>query len=262
MRRFAFVMPFIALILGIGALFLRYTEINTVFDATTGLPEQNALVTLILIGVSVVVILMAVIFGIVVAKKYDANTEYTRAFSPSGLLYLGVFFILGLGLIAAAVMYYLDQREVMVLLDMFFAAFAVLTGVSLIFLARSAYKGRGGSELCVFGVIPVFFMCIWLILTYKQHASDPVILDYAYECVAASAAALSFYFGAGYIFKKPKPGKTVFSYLLTIFFCTLVLADDMLLPVKIFLGVIIIAQFINCIEFIRNLKKKQPQIEE
>jgi hypothetical protein len=167
--------------------------------------------------------------------------------------------ILGLAVIGGSVLYFLDMKGSIQFLDLVFAVFGIFSGISLIVLARGAYKGRGGSEMCLFSVIPSVFFCIWLIMTYKEHAPDPVILDYAYISLAIAAAALSYYYAAGYVYQKAKPGKTIFSYLLTIYFCLVALADQQPASLSILLAAVVLASLINTGVFIRNLAKKMPR---
>ena len=258
MRKSAFVFPFLSFAAGGAGLYLRYLELNTVFDPVTGLPEKNAPITLALILLSAGIALFGTLFAVIASRKYTSRVEYERAFSPSGILYLAVFFILSAAMIAADVMYFLSLKAVgsVAYINIVFIAFVAFSALSLFILARAAYRGRGGKEMYVFSIIPSVFFCFWLIILYRQNASNPVLLDYCYQCLALASAALSFYYGAGFAFKKSKPAKTIISYFLTIYFCMIVLVDNIILPFKIIFAVIVIAQLINSVQFIKNLKRK------
>ena len=258
MRKSSVVFPLLAFIAGAAGFYLRYVELDTVFDSVTGLPGVNAPITLMLILLSAGIALISVVFAVIASLKHTSRVEYARAFSPSGLMYLAVFFILSAAMMTANVMYFIQLRELggLAYIDIVFLAFAALTAISLLILARAAYRGRGGIEMHVFSIIPSVFFCLWLVILYRQNASNPVILSYCYQCLALASAALSFYYGAGFAFKKSKPAKTIISYMLTIYFCTIILADDMPLPFKIIFSVIVVAQLINSVQFIKNLQKK------
>lgn len=268
MRKCAVILPAIALAAGIAGLFLRHKELEIVFDSTTGLMEPGAPVTMALLGLSAVIILMSIIFAAIVTRGYDAKMEYVRAFSQSSLIYLAVTFLLALVMLFADAMCFtaLMKRGSPQAVEVVFIIFAALTAISFVVMARGAYKGRSGPEMMLFGVIPSVFLCLWMVIMYMEKASDPVVLGYGYQCIAIAAAALSFYYGAGFVFKKTNPGKTVFTYLLTIYFCTVILLDNISIWPRLFFAVILVVQFLNAVLFIGNLIKKTeddytPQIE-
>lgn len=260
MRRNAFFVPAFALLAGIAGFVLRSTQLDTVFDGTTGLAQTDAPITIYLIVVSLAVAVIALIISLILAGRYKAYADYEKAFAPAGLLYLIGFILLGLIMIVGTILYYKEMRDTGIEpLGAVFALFAAMSGISLIVMARSAYKGKGGGEMLLFSVIPSVFLCIWLIIVYKDHASDPILLNYAYTSLAISAAALSFYYGAGYVYSKSKPGKTIFCYIMTIYFCVLTLADSIDLAHQIFFGVIILTALINSGIFVKNLIRKEPE---
>jgi hypothetical protein len=126
----------------------------------------------------------------------------------------------------------------------------------MMFMARGAYKGRSGGELMMFSIIPPLFFCFWLILVYKDNVANPVILRFAYQCLALAAGALGAYFSAGFVFGKAAAGKTLFSFLVTIFFSAVVLADEMPTPAKIIYAVTLVGSFMNAVVLLRNLRGK------
>ncbi len=260
MRRFAVIMPITALIAGAAGLFLRYTELNTVFDSVTGFAERGAKVSYYLMLLSVAAFVVSIIYALIVRFTTKASSEYERAFAPASMLYLVIHVILGLAMLFAAYLYWRDATANFALtpFDIVFIVFAALTGISLIFMACGAYKGKSGTGICIFSVIPAIFFCIWLILIYKRHSSDPVLLNFCYQCLAAAFAALSFYYGAGFVFGRPKPAKTIVAFFMSIFFCTVVLLDNISKSELIIYVVVIVTQLVNSAEFIRNLEKRSP----
>lgn len=269
MRKSAVVIPLAALLAGAIGFIIRQMEVNTGFDSATGFAKRDFQVTNILIGLSVLVIVLAAVFALLASRKYKAENDYTKAFAPKGFVYIALSFILGIGWLAADVLYFIEKRaaalsDAMALpapgvnvIDYIFVFLAAVTAVSLLLMARSAYRGHGGSELIAFSVAPSIFFCFWLIILYKDNAANPVLLSYCYQCLAIAAATLSAYFSAGFVFKKSVTGKTLFSFLLTIFFCAVVLADHVILPIKLFFGVTMLFQLMNTVVFIRNLKRKE-----
>jgi hypothetical protein len=258
MRKSAVAIPIIALIAGAFGFLFRQMEINTAFERVTGFAKRGALSTTLLLVLSVLVIILATLFAVLTRNKYKAENDYSKAFAPKGFLYIGVSFILGLGWIIADVFYFLNKRAAAALtvIDFIWIFLAAVTAFSLVFLARGAYKGRSGTEMLLFSIVPPIFFCFWLIVLYKDNAANPVLLSYCFQCLAIAAATLSFYFSAGFVYKKAVTGRALFSFLITIYFCAVVLADTVILPVKVFFGIMLILHFIASVVFIRNLKQK------
>jgi hypothetical protein len=258
MRKGVIFLPLVVFIIGVVGFFIRRNELGTVFDEATGLAEKNAPISLMLLALSIAVFIIFSLISYFISSKYKAVDDYIHAFSPAGFSYLAVFFILGFCWLASDVMYVLDLRAVGIysIIEIIFVALSALSAVSIIILARAAYRRRAGAELLLFGVIPSIFLCFWLILLYKQNAANPVLLEYSYETLAISAAALSFYFGAGYVFKKSATGKMLLSMVLCVYFCMVVLADNTGIPIKVLFAVLAVSQLINLTVFLKNLKSK------
>ena len=259
MRKSAVIIPLFALIAGIIGFVIRQMEVSTGFEATTGFAKRGFAATTNLIIVSAVVILLAAAIGILAKVRMKADNDYKRTFAPKGFLYLAVSFVLGFAWLAADVLYLLDLygKGAVSVLDIIFVFLAAASALSVIFLARGAYKGRGGGEMLLFSVIPSVFFCFWLIVLYKNNASNPVILRFSYECLAIAAAALSYYFSAGFVFGKSVTGRTLFSFLVTIYFCLVVLADSVGIPIKIIFGLTAVNAFVNTVVYLRNLRPKE-----
>ncbi len=255
MRKSAVAMPVLALVAGVFGFLIRRIEVNTAFESATGFAKRDAWSTPVLIALSGFVVILAVLFALLAVTKFRAENDFPRAFAPRGFLYIGAMFILALAWLAADVFYYFVKRTDLTVIDIIWIFLAAVTAFSLIFLARGAYKGHGGSEMLLFSIIPPIFFCYWLIILYKENAANPVLLIYCYQCLAIAAAALSFYFGAGFVYKKSVTGRTLVSFLVTIYFCAVVLAENIILPLKIIYGLTLLIQFINVIVFIRNLER-------
>lgn len=259
MRKYAVVLPLLALIVGAAGFLLRMMEVNSEFEMTTGFAKRDGQTAIILIGLSVAVIVLAAVVGLVSTLTGKADNEYGRTFSPKSFGYIAVSFLLGLIWIAADFIYFfsLQRNGAVSIIDFIFIFLSALSAFSVIFLARGAYKGHGGTEMLLFSVVPSVFFCFWLIVLYKNNAANPVLLSYCYQALAIAAAAISYYFSAGFVFGKAVTGRMLFSFLLAIYFCAVVLADKIGLPVKIFFAVTLCIQLMNTVVFIRNLKPTQ-----
>jgi hypothetical protein len=271
MRKSAVVVPILALVTGLVGFFFRKMEVSTVFDPVTGLAKRGASVTTLMIGIAVLAAVIAVVSAVLTVRRYASEPEYTRAFAPRGMAYLGVSFLASAAWLVGSIWYFAGQMAARAvpegvvpmpgagafsIIDLLFTVLAALSAISVIILARRAYKGSAGSEMLVFSVIPSIFFCFWLVVLYKNNAANPILLSYCYQTLAIAAAALSTYFSAGYVFGKAPTGKTIVSFFLAIFFCMVVLADNIGLPLKLLFGATAVIVLINTVVFLRNLKPR------
>ena len=259
MRKNAFIFPIAALVLGLAGGLLRQRELDTVFDPVTGLAERGAPVTVMLIALSVVVIILCAAAAFIVRKKYAAHRDYALALGPMSIPSLSVLTLAGLLWLAASVKIFFDARAAGAVstVDLVFCGFSALSAISVIVLAFLARKSSKGPGLLFFSVIPSLFLCLWLVLLYKQNAANPVRLDFCYQCLAIAAAVLSFYFSAGCFFGKAAAAKTIFSYMITVFFGTLTLFDSFPLEMKGIFVAILAITIVYSIPYIGNLTPRE-----
>ena len=199
---------------------LRTIELLFAFEKDTGLAVPFHPASLALQAFTVIVLLAAAFFAsrLAVFKPQD----YHRAFmfrSPamgaaasvsSLLLIAGSFFSIQPLLLAA--------RPPEIALNLVRAALAVFTAVSIIMLSRSLSRPEATSAYMIYELVPVFWACFWLITTFMARASNPVVLDYAYELFAIITLLMFLYYAAGFTFSGASPKKTVFFALAAIYF--------------------------------------------
>jgi len=228
MRKNAYIIPILAVLLGAVGFFLRKKELNTIFDSATGLAEKSASVSVLIFVLTVVVVIFACIFTFAGLNKFTSKDSYERSFKIGSLVKFWVYIIACIVMAVGGVLYYkqfglayarTNQTETIL-----FTAIAVIAAVCQGILARGAYKGKG-KGLSVPSIIAPVFFCYWLIIAYKANATNPVLLDYCYECLAIIAAILSFHFAAGFVYGKPRIKQTVLFSVIGIFLCVMSLAD-------------------------------------
>jgi len=258
MRISAFIVPFFAVIAGIGGLNLRLSELHNVFDALTGLPYRNAPTTTWLISLSAVFILCIVIFAIKIAVKHKALPGFESAFGTDPVVYPIIFVIIGIVWIAGSFMYYayLNRNDAVTTNDIYFIAFSVIAAVSTSFFAVEMYKDSRRNAAYALCIIPTVFMCFWLIFLYRHNASNPVLLSYIYQCLAIVSSALGFYFTSGFLYGKPAPGKSIVSYYAAIYFCFVALADNIPSGIKLIYCALIAINLVHATMLLKNLQRK------
>ena len=258
MRITSFFIPFIVLIVGAAGFALRFTELASVFDAVSGLPERNALISLVLIGFSVLVFMIAFIFSISTSIRYTVSGDYDDAFGTDSFAYPAIYTALCTIWLVATIVYFLELFSLgdIALIDQVFAVASSLSAIFLMIFAIEVYKNPRRKFLSFLSIIPTFFMCFWLILIYMENASNPVLLGYAYKCLAFVFSSLGLYFCTGFAIGKPVIGKAILSYTGAAYFCMVILADDYSLSIKMIIAAIAIMNLFNLGSLIRNLQRK------
>ena len=251
-------MPFFAILAGVGGYYLRTSERLNVFDPITGLADRNAATTLWLIVFSVAFLIAIIIFAIIAAARHKALVGFENAFGTDPLSYPIIFSLIGIVWLIGTFMYYSDLNSMgeMTAIDIYFIVFSALSAISVTFFAIEMFQDSRRKAPFALSVVPTVFMCFWLILLYRQNASNPVLLSYIYQCLAIVASALSFYFTSGFLYDKPAPGKAIFSYYAAIYFCAVTLADDHHMSIQIIFGTLIIANIVHSSMLLRNLQRK------
>lgn len=258
MRISAIFIPFFSVLAGIAGFYLRLSERLNVINSITGLPERNAATTFWLIVLSAVFMLVIIIYAICISVEHKAVQGFENAFGTDPLAYPVVFIMIGILWIIGSYMYLTDLNSMGALLtiDIWFIVFSAVSAVSVAFFAIEMYQDSRRKAPYALSVVPTIFMCFWLILLYRQNASNPVLLSYVYQCLAIVATALSFYFTSGFLYGKPAPGKSLVTYFAAIYFCIITLADNHPKGITMIFIALIIINIVHSSMLLRNLQKK------
>lgn len=249
-------LPALAVGGGAAGFFLRRWELNTAFEADTGLHIPGAPASVVLICILVA---LAVAFALLsLDRRRAAPGGYTGAFGAVGNTVWAVVMTAGaLLLLCGAVLDLLGLPEVYaeavidaqvthtnpffaILARLLLGALALLSFPAVLLTVKRGY--RGGDEERYSGALlfPAYTCCVWLIEAYQLRASDPVVLDYIYELLAIMAAMLALYFIAGFSFGKGKSvPASVFSALAVALSLT-TMADDHPIYVRLLYGFVIL----------------------
>ena len=259
MRISAFFVPFFTILAGIAGFYLRLSENANVFDPETGLPSRNAPTTMWLIGLSIIFVVVIIVFAIVASVRHKALPGFESAFGTDPLLYPLIFILIGIVWVVGTYMYFSDliSQGVLSAIDISFIIFSALSAISVTFFAVEMYQDSRRKAPFALSIVPTLFMCFWLILLYRQNASNPVLLSYIYQCIAIVATALSFYFTSGFLYGKPAPGKAIVTYYCAIFFCAVALADGHHISTTLIYLSLIAINLVYSSMLLRNLQKRQ-----
>jgi len=258
MRIAAYFMPSFALLSGAVGFYLRLTERMNIFDARTGLAQRGARETYILIAVSALFLMLALLYSIRVSIKRQAPQGFENAFGTDTLTYPITFCIVGLAWLGATVKHFLDFNATGSLptVELLFAILSALAAISITYFAVEMYQDPRRKIVSALSIVPSLFMCFWLVILYRKNATNPVLLVYVYQCLAVISSALAFYFTSGFVYGKPAPGKTIFIYLASIYFCFATLADDHSLAIRIIFIALIAINVLYSSKLIMHMQRK------
>ncbi|MBP8640864.1 MAG: hypothetical protein KBI01_08210 [Oscillospiraceae bacterium] len=213
------------LIMGIFGAFLRWLQIQNIYEADTGLAARHSpwSYTLVLFF-----LLFAVLLWLWIRKLKDVHftMKYPEVYSKSipfasvVAIIIGVIMALGgaLTLIRSV-----QTSKTVFDLVLGLITFICAAGMASFIGSASNPKKKGNGY---FGAISiVFYLCFWLIAAYKFSAKDPVTWNFAPRLLAISATLLAFYFIAGFVFNKPRPLASLYLGLLGTFMCIITIAD-------------------------------------
>lgn len=218
--------PLLALLLGAVGYLAHARQLSLAVDSSTGLPIFHHPLTYGLIGGTVGAALLLLILSIFVAN--EAQNWYA-AFHTEMLLPRLFSFLATLGFSAATALIFQLLLASDLLQSLLTQPFLAFFGLLMIFACLAAFfltlrNGEGGNHSLA-TLLPGFACCIWLVLTYHNNASNPSVLTFAWQLLAASSGCLAWYFTAGFAFQRPHPRRTVFLSLLTITLSMTALAD-------------------------------------
>jgi len=260
MRVSAILVPFFAVLSGVGGYYLRLSELLNVFDPLTGLPDRNAATTFWLIVLSAFNLLLIVVFAFFVAARNRSPRGFESAFGTDPVFYPVVFSLSGIVWLIGTYLYFAYHRaaDTLQTMEIYFIILSAVAAICVTVFAIEMFQDSRRKAQYTLSIVPTIFLCFWLLLIYRSNASNPILLSYLYQCLAIVASALGFYFTSGFLYDKPAPGKAIVSYYASIYFCAVTLADDHHLGLKLILGAIIAVSIVHMAMLLRNLRRKWP----
>jgi len=258
MRISAIFVPFFTFIAGAAGFYIRLVELMNAYEADTGLPQRGAAITYVLIAFSALFLLFALMFSIRASSKHKVKSGFENAFGTDPTAYPIAFSAIGVVWFGATLMYYLDLNMLWPLptTELIFIILSAMSAVSVAFFAIEMFQDPRHKAKFTLSVVPSLFICYWLVIIYRQNASNPVLLSYSYHCLAIISSALGFYFTSGFVYNKPAPGKAIFSYSAAAYFGFVTLADGHLISIKLIIVAMIAVNLFYSSMLIRNLRWK------
>jgi len=252
-------MPLAALLFGIVGYNLRVLEHRDVFDSVTGLPMRGAMTTQMLFALTALFIVVTFLFVLFAILRNNSSRKFGLAYGTDKLYYPFVVTVFGIAWAVGTLLYFFELNSRYDALGVLDIIFLISSGISACSVTVFAYEIFGETERKTpyrLSVIPILFMCFWLVLVYRDNASNPVLLGYVYLILAVVFATLSFYCMACSVYGKSVPGKAIISYFSTIYFCMITLADGHSVGINIILVAIIALCLFYAWKLIGHMEKK------
>lgn len=213
---------------GLGAfgMFFRWLQNQTAFDTDTGLNEPgviNVLVVLVILIAAAVLLLK--LRSISKAGLVLPNSVY-EAFRGRTVVYPVVIWLIGILMAAGGAITLSNvQFDALKTPMSIVAVLGILSGLSFPMICTAARRRFSPGLVSLLMTLPIVMFCVWLVASYKQHATNPVVWAYSIEILAICAAIIAFFYTAGYPYGRAQPEKAVFWAALGAFFCFMTLAD-------------------------------------
>ena len=239
MRITGYLMSLIALLTGVVGALLRRQEVASIFDPHSGLAERGAGISIALMAFSFAVVLLLFGLSLLVSRQpspasvvtFDGGLFGTLLLSALGLIVFIFAALEAMSLLESGELFaqngaFLAQNNAPIPLSAVRLGAAGLSGLALILMA---ILGPRGINVAIPSTVPVFWICIWLIVSHIDRASNPVLLSYVYNLFALAALLLALYYIAGYAFRQNRPGRLVFTCSAAVYFTGVTMGDDLTL---------------------------------
>ncbi len=219
-------LPAVAVGGGAAGFALRLWELSTAFEPDTGLPVSGAPATYVLAALTAAVALALIVLC---RDPYEGIArEDDSVFAAPGLpVYPAAAGLSALLLLAGglALGWEFFHGTSAVFTHPVLAVLAVISGVCLLLLAKSRFRGLPRPGYDFLQLMPAYTCCVWLVSSYQMRAGDPVQLDYIYQLAAIITSLLGLYYCAGFSFGKGKPFQACLFSLLGVYCSIVTLAD-------------------------------------
>lgn len=223
MKKTVFMPVFIAIFALAGAV-LRGLNLMHGYEAATKLPVPGDKAEMALIAVCGLAALALVILAI--AHRGLRGMPFEDAFGTDNTLFKMISVIAGLVMIAAGGFgLYLavtqdPQLPMLNKLPLFpLWLLAMLTGGCLIGIATMLSRRTVTEGSAMLTIIPMFWACFDLIITFKDNGASPFVGLYAFELLAAIALTYAFYALAGFLYSTASPSRFIFSAGAAVILC-------------------------------------------
>lgn len=203
-----YIFPILALALGAAGAYARAWQLDTAFEADTGLLIPDAPATRLLLGVTLVALCLTLVCALFCLGKRADSRAAVGAASPA---LRGLMLLPALGYLLAGVILVREQLPhlpagastlLALYLPLLLGMVLVVSGVGLLaILWRPDPQRWKPGNLATLAMLPGFACCLMLVYLYHENANNPVVAAFAWPELAMVAAILAWYRLARFAFQ-------------------------------------------------------------
>ena len=252
-------------VIGAGAfgVFFRWMQLQLAYE--NGLPGKSVWHAFVLLLIAA----SAAVFYYFIRNFEKAGLtvpgSFFEALSNKGRLFTVLRWLFGGILCAGSIMLFLtSELDANVTFLRVLSGFGLLCGISYPLLLSCANRPHAVSNTTVtlLAILPLFFICTWLLTSYKQNSINPIIWNYVLEVLTLIVVMLAFFRIAGFAYGVPDPKKCMFTCMLGAMLSLMSLADSRYLAQQImFFAIALMLAMYNWI-MIANLKTRKESAEQ
>lgn len=218
--------PFFVGLAAIAGAVLRGLNLIHGYEVGTRLPARGDIpgTALVVLSIAAAVLLM----GAAAVYHENRGIVFEDAFWGAGTLFKMVSVIAGLAMLlcgAAGLYLAVTDSEIPIAANLTAIPLwllAMLTGGCFIGAAAALSRRAITAATATLLIIPMFWACFDLIITFKDNGASPFIGLYGFELLAAIALTYAFYSLAGFLYSTSSPSRFVVSAGLAIIWCVAV----------------------------------------
>lgn len=206
-RNLALGLALSTLVFGGAGLALRRWQIDTAFEAVSGLltpgkPATAALIAALAVGAVTVALLAWRMFRGEAPRGYLANLAAPNMGVGILTLLAGALLFAGGVLGIRDYVLHMDERIIRLVLGLCLVPGGVCVGlVGLLGQQRQEGKGRFHGAL----LAPGYCACVWLVAAYQAHTANPNVMEYVFLLLGILCVIFACYTAASFSFEKPRP---------------------------------------------------------
>lgn len=244
---------------------LRRWQLATAFEGELNLPIPMAPAS---VALGCVLVMAAAVFGILAAgqrmtpplREEERRRRWERALAaPGGLLGLGAVILAAFLMLLAAPLLWRSAWEIWhgarsgaegsglnAVLTAATGLSALVGFVGLMLVAGTSYRGRAQGKASI--LLPAVTGCLWLLELYRNHASDPVLWDYAPTLLAVMAGMLMYVDCGGLTLGRPRPRRILWMAAMTAVLSAVALAgawqwwEALLLAAQLVMSLVVLSR--------------------
>lgn len=205
---------------------VRWVQNMSIYEENSGLPIRGAASSyiLVLLSLAVIGIICFIAFRLSGFALKHEEASCIRSSDPLFRIFGSAAALL---VFAAGVLLVLNiEKEIFPQLRTILGALALFSGLSLLYSANVGKERAGNAIDSFFAIVPILFACYWLIVSYKDHSSNPYLWQFGIEIIAIALSTQTLYLIAGFCFGKARPGQTIALCAISAFFCLMCLGDS------------------------------------